>query len=81
MMVNRDEDLSATTFDGVTYFVVPEPLVDDWDKYVSTHPGYEPTGEEGSHVKWDYTEWLAPSRIADKGIEFLYQMLLIFEGE
>jgi len=79
-MVNRNGDLSKVTLDDTTYFVVPDPLVDDWADYIKNRPGYEPTGEDGSHVKWDYTEWSAPARIADDGVEFLWQMLLIMDG-
>ena len=79
-MVNRDRDLSSVTLGRTTYFVVPEPLAEDWANYIKRHPGYEPTGEEGSHVKWDYTEWSAPAGIADDGVEFLWQMLLIMNN-
>lgn len=80
-MVNRDADLSATTVGNTTYFVVPEPLANDWANYCKSHPGFSPTGETGSHVKWDYTEWLGSTRIADEAIEYLCQLLVMMEGE
>ena len=79
-MVNRDEDLSAVTVGNSIYFVVPEPLADDWADYCKSHKGFLPTGETGSHVKWDYTEWAGPARLADEAIEYLYQLLTIAEG-
>ena len=80
-MVNRDQDLSAVTVGKTTYFVVPDPLADDFADYCKSHSGFAPTGEIGSHVKWDYTEWSGPSRLADEAIEHLCQMLMIAEGE
>ncbi len=79
-MVNRERDLSKVVLGNTTYFVVPDPLADDFADFIKNRPGFEPTGENGSHVKWDYTEWAAPARIADEGIEFLWQMLLIMNG-
>lgn len=79
-MVNRDADLSAVEVGDTTYFVVPEPLADDWADYCKNHDGFYRIGEVGSHVKWDYTEWCGPARIADDGLEFLYQMLMVMDA-
>ena len=80
-MVNRDQDLSRVDVGTTTFFVVPDPLADDWSGYLKSHSGFRPTGEAGSHVKWDYTEWQGPARLADDALEFLYQVLVIMESE